>query len=105
MTHAPPPLRLFSGQTHSLYLEAGTVLVVCQGTVTVAAAPSWLGGSVWQARVAVHEGQAHAVESGGWFQLRCEQGSAELACAARQPAPVPARFTTTLLGFARRALA
>ncbi|HET7864875.1 MAG TPA: hypothetical protein VFL86_10770 [Burkholderiaceae bacterium] len=105
MTHAPPPLRLFSGQTHHLYLESGTALVVWHGVVTVTAAPSWLGGSVWRNRVSVEEGQAHAVESSGWFQLHCEKGSAELVCTTRQTAPVPARFTTTLLGFARRAFA
>ena len=101
-----PSIRLSPGQSQWLLGEPGLTLVGMAGIATLTGSTRWLGETLWQPRVAIHPGQAHAVEARGWVQLSAER-PAELLCvqataSSHSPRPALANLLRTL---ARRAFA
>lgn len=66
-----------TGQCFNVHLARGAAVHVSQGTVTVLAAPGWLGEQVWRVPQHLHGGGVCVVEAAGWHHL-VAQSPAEL---------------------------
>lgn len=100
----PIPIHLVRGQAHWLQAQAGMRFVGVAGCFVVTQAPRWLGGCAWQANAAVHPGQSHRVDEGGWLQLGAD-APAELLCVPAPSTGSRARLAGTLRSVARLAFA
>ncbi len=60
---------LQAGQTLRVAVDAGFTLLVTQGSVHVTSPPAWFGETVFSVKTTLHEGEAHAVERGGWIEV------------------------------------
>lgn len=82
-----PTPRLLPGQSLQLALDAGTVLQVVAGTLTVHEPMRWVGDTVLRPAVRLCEGQGHRLAQAGWCVLAAEGEAAEWRCHAPRPRP------------------
>lgn len=73
---SPMPLALAAGQVQRVLVDAGSMLVVTQGALTVRFPFAWLAGNVVSRELALYAEAAHRLEDGGWIDLMAE-GEAE----------------------------
>lgn len=97
-------IHLLRGQTHWICAQAGMQFVGVTGRFVVTETPRWLGGCAWQASAALHAGQPHRLDEGGWVQLSAD-GPAELLCLPAPCAAPRAWLAGALRSVARRAFA
>lgn len=96
-TSSSPAPRLRPGQSLQLALDAGTVLQVAAGTLTLHEPMRWIGGSVVRPTLRLSEGQSHRLAQGGWCVLAAEGEAAEWRChAPLPPSPWWAVFRRTV---------
>jgi hypothetical protein len=96
----PHRLRLVRGESSVLALPRGLRLVNLGGSVTLSAAPRWLGGTLLSPAWRIDAGGTHLIDESGWVRLQAQQ-DAELVLLA----PVPSaweRFTAAWRGLALR---
>jgi hypothetical protein len=70
---SPMTLALAAGQVQRVLVEAGSVLVVTQGAVTVRFPFAWLAEHVVARSVPVSAEAAYRLEDGGWVDLVAER--------------------------------
>jgi len=87
--------RLSTGEALRVAVDAGTLLHVLQGAVTLREAPAWLAQRVLTTSTRLAEGQTHAIATAGWIEIVAEH-EAEIAQYA------PAGFVTEALGLMSR---
>lgn len=80
-------LRLQRGQALHVALDAGTVLQVDAGALTLREPMRWLGETLVTPAIGLTEGQCHALTGGGWCVLEACGGDATLL-----QHPPPARW-------------
>jgi hypothetical protein len=61
---------LLPGDSLRIAVDAGTMLLVERGSVSIAAPPSWLAENMFSTASTLREGQAHVVASSGWIEIR-----------------------------------
>lgn len=69
---SPMTLTLAAGQVQRVLVDAGSMLVVAQGVLTVRFPFAWLAGSVVSRELALRAEAAHRLEDGGWIDLVAE---------------------------------
>lgn len=57
------------GQTLHLHAGQAAAIVIAGGRLSLTQAPQWLGEQLLSSSIALTEGQAHAIDDGGWISL------------------------------------
>ncbi|HEX5804382.1 MAG TPA: hypothetical protein VFY24_15300 [Azospira sp.] len=73
---APLALRLGAGQAQRVLVEAGSVIVVTQGALSIRFPFAWLAENVVARECPVRTDEAYCLEQGGWIDLVAD-GSVE----------------------------
>ena len=96
MTYVPlARTRLSTGEALRVAVDAGTLLHVAHGTVTLREPPAWLAQRVLTPSTRLEEGQTHAVARAGWIEIVAEFDAEIAPCA-------PAGFVADALGWVSR---
>lgn len=66
---SPVTMALAAGQAQRLLVEAGSILVVTQGALTVRFPFVWLAEKVVARELSVRAEEAHCFQEGGWIDL------------------------------------
>ncbi|WP_286606519.1 hypothetical protein [Variovorax jilinensis] len=77
---------LLAGQVLRTAVEAGSAVVVTQGSVSVRPSPVWLGESMVSGRTVLNEGEAWVSERGGWIEISASGAAQVVALPAVRPA-------------------
>ncbi|NUU03688.1 hypothetical protein [Herbaspirillum robiniae] len=93
---AAQTIRLARGQTMQVWLAGGSQLVCNGAAVRVTEAPQWLLSQLVSRRNELGDGQAIALEHGGWVEIHAPQGG-EVLCMK----PVPPGWQRSLGSLAR----
>lgn len=94
------------GQILRLHADQAASIVVTRGRLLVAQRPQWLGEPFAAPCIALAEGQAHAVDGGGWISLTALGQAEILAFPKRRGLPAwldfPGYLAAALGGWRRR---